>query len=490
MLNGSNGILIVLLSMGGACSGALGQVLQERGGAHPGVLSQTTRDAVASILKTSDPSEPPPAICLHPDDQAASDLVFALVEQLRGNDSRYILNDRWSSTATEGGGLNDGDPTILTYSFVPDGTSLDGAGASNLQSFMNGIIGPGQWQPIIQQALDGWGAETGLTYVLEPNDDGVPQSGGAVGIVGVRGDVRIGGSFLDGNGGVLAYNFFPNHGDMVLDTGDSSFYGNGGGSHIRLRNVIAHEAGHGIGLSHVESSSDAFLMEPFINISFDGPQIDDIRGGQRGYGDMDEHNDSYAAATDFEGQSRGAGLAPGDSRTLEGRSIDDGLDEDYFFFETTGSVTADFTLSPRGGQYQIGSQGGGQSAFDADARIDLRLDIADSSQSVIASVDATGLGQSESLSVDLTGTGPHYAIVSGTDSSTQLYQLDLSLTGSPSCNDADLAEPFGVLDFSDVVAFLGAFGAMDSAADLAAPFGVWDFSDVVAFLGAFGAGCP
>jgi len=58
------------------------------------------------------------------------------------------------------------------------------------------------------------------------------------------------------------------------------------------------------------------------------------------------------------------------------------------------------------------------------------------------------------------------------------------------CNLADLAEPFDVLDFTDVVAFLTAFGSMDPAADLALPAGVFDFSDVVAFLGAFGAGCP
>ena len=51
------------------------------------------------------------------------------------------------------------------------------------------------------------------------------------------------------------------------------------------------------------------------------------------------------------------------------------------------------------------------------------------------------------------------------------------------CNEADLSEPFGVLDFTDVIAFLGAFGAMDPAADLAAPFGVFDFSDILTFLG-------
>ncbi len=58
------------------------------------------------------------------------------------------------------------------------------------------------------------------------------------------------------------------------------------------------------------------------------------------------------------------------------------------------------------------------------------------------------------------------------------------------CNDADLAEPFGQLDFSDVVAFLTAFGTMSPEADIAEPMGQWDFSDVVAFLTAFGSGCP
>ncbi len=61
---------------------------------------------------------------------------------------------------------------------------------------------------------------------------------------------------------------------------------------------------------------------------------------------------------------------------------------------------------------------------------------------------------------------------------------------NPGCNDADLAPPYGVLDFSDVIAFLGAFGGMDPLADIAPPFGTFDFSDVIAFLGAFGAGCP
>lgn len=58
------------------------------------------------------------------------------------------------------------------------------------------------------------------------------------------------------------------------------------------------------------------------------------------------------------------------------------------------------------------------------------------------------------------------------------------------CGVADLAEPYGLLDFSDVIAFLTFFDAMDPAADLEVPIGSFDFSDVIAFLIAFAEGCP
>ena len=161
------------------------------------------------------------------------------------------------------------------------------------------------WQPIFQQALDEWTAVAGITYVYEPNDDGVGMNtGGSDGVAGVRGDVRIGAAFIDGNSGVLAYNYFPDSGDMVLDSADN-FYNQLGGQSIRLRNVLSHEAGHGIGLSHVESSTDAFLMEPFIQTSFTGPQEDDKRGSGRGYGDYLENDDSFGTAIDLGNFSSG-----------------------------------------------------------------------------------------------------------------------------------------------------------------------------------------
>jgi len=86
-----------------------------------------------------------------------------------------------------------------------------------------------------------------------------------------------------------------------------------------------------------------------------------------------------------------------------------------------------------------------------------------------------------------------YAIPAGAlaPGSPELHEIGaITFTPAAGCNPADLAPPLGTLDFSDVIAFLTAFGTMDPAADLAPPFGSFDFSDVIAFLTAFGAGCP
>ncbi|MEZ6243615.1 MAG: GC-type dockerin domain-anchored protein [Phycisphaerales bacterium] len=74
-------------------------------------------------------------------------------------------------------------------------------------------------------------------------------------------------------------------------------------------------------------------------------------------------------------------------------------------------------------------------------------------------------------------------------------QYLIALTGATlvpfGCNMADLAAPFGVLDFSDVVQFLIYFSNGDLiGADIALPFGVLDFTDIIFFLDLFATGCP
>ncbi len=64
----------------------------------------------------------------------------------------------------------------------------------------------------------------------------------------------------------------------------------------------------------------------------------------------------------------------------------------------------------------------------------------------------------------------------------------VSLAGP--CNAADLAEPYGALDLTDIAVFITAFTGHDPAADIAPPTGVWDLADLQAFIAAFTAGCP
>jgi hypothetical protein len=55
---------------------------------------------------------------------------------------------------------------------------------------------------------------------------------------------------------------------------------------------------------------------------------------------------------------------------------------------------------------------------------------------------------------------------------------------------ADLAAPFGELNFFDLAAYLALFNAEDAAADLAEPTGVLNFFDLAAYLSSYNAGCP
>ena len=376
------------------------------------------------------------------------------------NISRFQASTRWSNTTTDGGGLSWGDGTTVTWSIAPDGTSIGGfagepSAPSNFVSFMAGIYGSNSggienqpWFSIVASTFDRWSEVTGLNFVYEPNDDGAAYSGANGGVQGVRGDIRIGGHAIDGNSGTLAYNFFPNNGDMVIDTADS-FYNNTGGNSIRLRNVMAHEIGHGIGIAHVEPVNGTKLMEPFINLSFDGPQHDDILAGHRLYGDQNElgdGNDTFGNATDLGTLSAGT-ITIGDHAAEDYLSIDDNGDADYFSFTVGAGASLDATLSPIGFTYQQGPQGGSSSSFNSQAQSDLRLDIYDANFQLIVSADNTGIGSAETLNdVALTAGGVYYARVTGADDAAQFYQLDITTTDG---GDPPPPPPADVINFND-----------------------------------------
>lgn len=387
-----------------------------------------------------------PAVCFAPGTPAeqverttAEVQAMGFSTSLRDPQS-FQFNDgnRWSQTATDGFGLAQGDPTTLTWSVVPDGTSIfgyigEGTAPSNLRAFLTGVYGnEATWLAIFQRVFDRWGELTGITYIFEPNDDGSAWTRFtiAAGALGVRGDIRIAGHAIDGTSGVLAYNFFPDFGDMILDTSDANFTNTSGDS-LLFRNTLAHEHGHGLGLDHVCPLAETKLMEPILSLSFDGPQHDDVLAAQRGYGDRFEHNDSSGIAT--------ALGAPGEGViTLGDVSVDDNGDGDLYRLHRTAPGQLDAVLTPVGFTYLSGPQNDNGScssgtSFNSRALHDLRLRVLDASLNPLATVDATGAGSAETLSeLTLPAAGDYLVEVTGdTSNEAQLYRLELTLGESP-----------------------------------------------------------
>ncbi len=196
----------------------------------------------------------------------------------------FIVVNRWGRTATDGTGLVQGQPTTLTWGIVPDGTAIPSTGGTSTAiAALDAVFGAGPggsdltqrpWFTQFETSFGRWAELSGLSYVYEPSDDGASH-GSALGALGVRADLRIAADFVDGLNGTLAFNAFPNNGDMVLDTADMVQFGNPNQDYRFFKNTIMHEHGHGQGLAHVESGA-RFLMEPFLDTTIFGPQFDDV----------------------------------------------------------------------------------------------------------------------------------------------------------------------------------------------------------------------
>lgn len=366
-------------------------------------------------------------------------------------------SSRWTTTATNGSGLTQGTPTTLTWSIAPDSTAIPALGGintesssnSDLVSYLGSIYGvttndsnytDEPWFAHFQSVFSRWSALTGINYVYSPADDGAAFTNTSAnpGVLGVRGDVRIGGHPIDGNSNVLAYNFYPDHGDMVIDTGDN-FFANTTNNSIRLRNTLAHEAGHGIGLNHVDSNNASFLMEPFINTAFDGPQLDDILAAQRLYGDNLENNESFATASSFGSVAIGqtvtygihgttTAVAASDSQFI---TVDGASDVDFYSFSVGSPGAVTVTLTPQGTTYNQGPQGGTQTSLNTAtlSPLDVQL-VGTTGVSVLATGAASPAGPFKTLTYSLPASGTYFIRVTGTVDTVQAYQLNIGLSNS------------------------------------------------------------
>jgi hypothetical protein len=360
-------------------------------------------------------------LCLHPDtDPAQVEEILRSLPTYVGTDApgkeAYNKQGRWSVTSYGATG-SEGDPCTLGWSFVPDGTIADGV-PSDLYAVFTAAWGGTGWITKIRQAWERWDDVLGASYI-ETADDGSlwPNSPG---IVGVRGDCRMAGRSIDGPGNVLAYNYYPNGGDMLLDTDDVSYFQNPAGNFATLKNVVMHEHGHGLGLGHVIPTDCTKLMEAYsCGAFFIGVQDDDIRGGQRLYGDKRENDDTPATATV-------CGTLT-DTLVFDTLSIDRGTDEDWFLFSASTGLTV--WADPIGESYMIGNEGGGTSHIATDSIMDIDFCLYDNTLTLLDSVFAVGLGGTEVLTNrPLPYDGDYYIKVfrkAGSGSGLQRYILTL-----------------------------------------------------------------
>ena len=379
----------------------------------------------------------------------------------------HLLDGRWTITATDGFGINRGDSITLTYGFVADGTPVAANGLpdenSSLVAFLDAGFGETttsadltqrSWFPIFEETFDRYAAISGLNFAYEPNDDGARVDGvvsnfNDLGSLNTVADVRIGGRSIDGQSGTnaLAFNYFPIAGDMVLDTDNIVLFGS---DTLAFRNVIAHEFGHGLGIEHPLSNSEDFLLEPFLNTAFNGPQHSDILALHRGYGDFLEGgsgNDNVNNAT-FLGNIdvfSGIGL-DGDNTDVaitdeDFISIDGTSDVDVFSFSVTQTGILSIDLIPLGYEYDIAEQAADGTA-DESTRVDVNTAALNDLEFVLLDQDGTtvlgsgnssGIGLVESLNNVSLAAGTYFIEVSGDDDRAQFYSLtsDFVVTAIP-----------------------------------------------------------
>lgn len=159
-------------------------------------------------------------------------------------------------------------------------------------------------------------------------------------------------------------------------------------------------------------------------------------------------------------------------------------------FRIDAATLTTFRSTGPGSSWQIAADDGGTAVYSATVS---------GPGGVVFSRSAPSMAESFSLQAILQPGEYTYTVFSATssdadgDPSTTSQGIcsggtRLEFAAAPSCNPADLSEPFGTLDLADINAFVAAFVAMDPIADLDGST-IYDLADISIFVGAFAAGC-
>lgn len=231
-----------------------------------------------------------------------------------------------NSSLKWGSNLNGTPGGIVTWSLMPDGTTLDPDapayihGTSNLTGVFDQVGGQTAALAMMQQAFAVWSAVANIQFVYVGVDDGTPFSA-AYDSSQVVGNIRVGAFQVDGGSAEVGFAPPPNggttlEGDILFNTtagityyvapgneGDLyDLYPPGGGYYRNdFQGLFAHEIGHAIGLAH--SADPNSIMCGYVDAVNDGsqcgwwdadmdgkapivrlPKSDDILGAQFLYG--------------------------------------------------------------------------------------------------------------------------------------------------------------------------------------------------------------
>jgi hypothetical protein len=174
-------------------------------------------------------------------------------------------------------------PQLITISFMPDGTNINGY-SSNLMSKFNSAFGStSTWENLIVQAAQLWAQQTNINFAVVPDNGSPAGSGNYQQGDPNMGDIRIGGYNMNCSGLAMAcmpppVNNYPIAGDIFFNTGQT--FRNG--STYDLTTVATHELGHALGLLH--SGIASAEMYPVYNGVKRALTSDDIAGIQSVYG--------------------------------------------------------------------------------------------------------------------------------------------------------------------------------------------------------------
>jgi hypothetical protein len=235
----------------------------------------------------------------------------------------------------------------ITYSLIPDGTSVGTTMTSSLFQTLDKNYAPVTWEQQIESAASIWESAANINLAL------VSDSGAPVGTAGNQqddprfGDIRIGAIPL--SSGTLAVTFLPPPSNGGTDAGDIFLNSNINwqiNSNYDLMTVVAHEFGHALGLGE-STVSNAVMYGTYSGIR-QALASDDIAGIQSIYAahQFDRFNNAgtrdnmYYTATNISGfVNSSAQIA------IPGLDITTGGDSEWFYVNVPATTTGTMTVT-------------------------------------------------------------------------------------------------------------------------------------------------